>query len=494
MVGRLITMRALVLALVIHYAQRAGAQEFYYTPGPLHSQMVQPQPQPGADAPYLHSYYDSAALQAAQAVPTVPLPLTSPAVNDRLAKLEKRLDTVEATERKLPSVTINGAFQADAVLFSQTDESRDQFGSIENGAAFRRTRLSANGSVSNSMNYFLQMDFGFFGRPTFTDVWVEQTRVPLLGTVRAGQWKQPFSLEVASSYRYTTFMERSSLFQTFTPFRHIGVGFYNNSEDLNTTWAASYFRTGQDQFGNSLSTDGGNGVAGRLTHLLWYCGQYGEDYMHVGGGYYMNSPPNDNARFRSIPEIFVGEFAPGSVGSSGQAVPGALNGTPFFVDTGTISDVSDIQTFGLEGLWVRGPLSLQTETMAAVVDQDAPTSVLAGSYVQAGYFLTGEHRPYDRKAGAINRVMPFNCVGNGGLGALELAGRWSYVDLDSHSIRGGNMENLTTGVNWYLNPYCKWVFNYIHSWTEGRDYFPAPTNTAISSQTDAFATRVQLDF
>ncbi|MGN6136938.1 MAG: porin [Aureliella sp.] len=448
---------------------------------------------PYGNVPY-DGGYSSAGQPLAQAVPTVPLPVTSPLVNERLANLEQRLDQVDAEKRRLPNVRVHGAFQADAVLFNQTTESRDQFGSIENGADFRRVRLSANGAVTESMNYFLQTDFGFFGRPTITDAWVEQTDVPILGTVRAGQWKQPFSLEVVSSYRYTTFMERSSLFQTFAPFRHIGIGFYNHSDDLDTTWAASYFRTGQDQFGNSLSTDGGNGIAARATHLLWHYGVHGQDYMHIGAGYHMNSPPRDNARFRSIPEIFVGEFAPGAVGTSGQAVPGAMNGTPFFVDTGTLAGVSDVHTFGLEGLWVRGPLSVQSETMVALVDQTSSNSTLAGSYAQVGYFLTGEHRPYDRKAGAIDRVMPFQSVGSGGRGAWEVAARWSYVDLDSGPVRGGNMENFTGGVNWYLNPYCKWVFNYIHSWTDGRDYFPAPSNATLSSQTDAWGTRVQLDF
>ncbi len=418
------------------------------------------------------------------------------ALNDaqKLKDLEKRIQELEQSKKKLPSVNINGVFQADQVWFNQTDASRDQYGSIESGADFRRARLSAKGSAFESMNYFMQMDFGFFGRPTFTDVWVEQTKVPILGNVRVGQWKQPFSLEVVSSFRYTTFLERSSLFQSFTPFRHIGVGFYDHSDDLDTTWAASLFRTGQDQFGGSLSTDGGNGLAARGTHLLWYCGAKGEDYLHVGAGYFLNSPPRDTARFRSVPEIFVGEFAPGSIGTSGQAVPGALNGTPFFVDTGALPNVSDISTFGLESLWVRGPLSIQSEAMSAAVNQSGPNAILAGTYSQIGYFLTGEHRPYDRKAGAIDRVQPNASVGAGGLGAWEIAWRYSYVDLDDELVRGGNLKSMTSGLNWYINPYCKWVFNYIHTWSEGRDYFPAASNNPIKSQTDAYAMRVQLDF
>lgn len=425
------------------------------------------------------------------------------AFGERLAKLEKANEEASAAKKKLPSVAINGVFQADSVWFNQTDASRDAHGVIESGAAFRRARLSAKGAVVDNMNYFLQMDFGFFGRPTFTDVWAEFNDIPVLNNVRVGQWKQPFGLETVSSFRYTTMMERAGVFQAFVPFRHIGVGFYDYSEDLNRTWAASYFRTGQDQFGGSLSTEGGNGFSGRITDLLWYEGCKGEDYLHFGAGYYFNAPPNDAIRFRSIPEIFVGEFVSSGLGTSGQPTPSLANGTPFFVDTGTVTSVNSVHTFGLEGLWVRGPWSLQTEGMAAVVDPSInPTSLLSGGYGTVGYFLTGEHRPYDRKSGAVDRVIPNqNFAKGGGPGAWEVAGRWSYLDVTDESIQGGTMQNLTIGLNWYTNPYCKFAFNYIHSWSESPDFIgmgaSGPTfNSArlVNNQTDAFAMRCQLDF
>ncbi len=418
-------------------------------------------------------------------------------LESRFAALEKRMDAADKAKKKLPSVAVSGVFQADAVMFNQDDDSRDQYGSIQNGAGFRRARLGAKGSVADNMNYFMQMDFGFFGRPTFTDLWVETTKVPVLGNVRVGQWKQPFGLETVSSFRYTTFMERSSTFQAFVPFRHIGIGFYDHADDQNSTWALSYFRTGQDQFGDSLSKNGGNGLAGRLTHLLWYGGQGGDEYMHIGGGYYYNSPPRDTVRFRSIPEIFVGEFRPSAdVGTSGQATPGVLDGTPFFVDTGALNNVTVVNTFGLENLWVHGPLSVQGEWMAADVNQrNNPSAILTGAYIQTGYFLTGEHRPYDRVAGAVDRVIPYHNLkfGSGGYGAVEVALRYSYLDLTDENIFGGEMDNLTAGINWYLNPYCKCVFNYIHSWVDGRDLNP-PSFNPISSQTDAFGLRAQVDF
>ena len=418
----------------------------------------------------------------------------------RLDSLEHSAASKEKEKPKLPSLTLSGVFQADAVMFHQTDENRATYGEIQSGADFRRARLGAKGSVSDAMDYFMQLDFGAFGRPTFTDLWVDFKDATPLGTLRVGQWKQPFSLEVASSFRYTTFMERSSSFQAFTPFRHLGVGFYDHSTDETATWALSYFRTGQDQFGSSLSTDGGNGLAGRVTQLGWYeCG--GEEYLHLGFGYFLNAPADGRARFRTIPEIFVGEFslpAGEPIGTSGQTIPTVANGTPFFVDTGVLTDTSLVQTVGPELLWVQGALSVQGEFMGTYVDSGPQQNgFLYGSYMQIGYFLTGEHRPYDRKAAAIDRVMPLNSVSKkGGLGAWEIAARWSYLDLTDRQIQGGELQDLTVGLNWYVNPYCKCVFNYIHSWAESRPIRNGSFigQDMVSSQADSFSLRCQIDF
>src|SRR5260370_2904071 len=141
-------------------------------------------------------------------------------------------------KKAYPTVELHGVAQMDSGWFGQDATNIASLqtptrpkGVLENGSDFRRTRLSANGAVAENMNYFVQMDFAFPGRPTFTDVWMEVTKLPILGNIRAGQWKQPFSLEVVSSFRYTTFAERSVLFQAFDPFRHIGIGFYNTTDD-----------------------------------------------------------------------------------------------------------------------------------------------------------------------------------------------------------------------------------------------------------------------
>lgn len=62
--------------------------------------------------------------------------------------------------------------------------------------------------------------------------------------------------------------------------------------------------------------------------------------------------------------------------------------------------------------------------------------------------------------------------------------------------KGAVMQNITLGLNWYVNPYCKCVANYIHTWAESRPIRNGSIqgNQFIASETDAWCMRAQLDF
>ena len=443
-----------------------------------------------------------------------------PSIQQQLEALRSELHQMrDATSKpKYPTIEIHGVFQADSAWFNQTDENRTAIkdvqpglgvlpaasatGDIQDGVSFRRARLSANGSVLPNMNYFLQMDFAFPGRPTFTDLWMELTKVPVLGNVRVGQWKQSFSLEVVSSFRYTTFAERSLLFQSFAPFRHMAIGFYDWSENERLTWAASVYRPGQDQFGGSLADNGGYAGVGRITALPWWDDEAnGSRYLHTGLAYNYVSPKDHSTRFRTIPEYFVGEQAGTTPpGTSGQAVPGALNGVPFFVDTGSLSPtnaksgINHYHLLGPELLWVEGPFSWQSEAQFLWANRtNGKSAYFPGFYSQVGYFLTGEHRPYNRKQGAIDRIQvkrpigrPHDPCDEWGWGGWEVAARLSHLELNSQDIHGGRLTDATLGLNWYLNNYSKMQFNYI------RAFLDNPTHG--NSTANIFGLRAQLDF
>ena len=58
-----------------------------------------------------------------------------------------------------------------------------------------------------------------------------------------------------------------------------------------------------------------------------------------------------------------------------------------------------------------------------------------GYYVQAGYFLTGEHRPYVFGRGGFGRVKPKSIFGkDDGRGAWEIAARYSTLDLTDGAV------------------------------------------------------------
>lgn len=428
----------------------------------------------------------------------------SPAPTDYELRFERELDELRAElgllkarpqKPPFPTLEVHGVFQADTGWFDQSPSNRAAVGDIQDGSSFRRARLQANGAVAKNMNYFLQMDFAFIGRPTFTDLWFELTDVPLLGNVRIGQWKQPFSLEVVSSFRYTTFAERALTFQAFAPFRHLAIGFFDWADDERMTWAASVYRSGQDQFGGSLSDNGGYAGVGRLTWLQWWDDEAdGSRYLHLGGAYNLVYPNDHSTRFRTIPEYFVGQqvgLTP--VGTSGVAEPGRLDGTPFFVDTLPLA-VDHYHLIGTEALWVEGPLSLQSEFMFLFGERrDGRAMFFPGFYVQAGYFLTGEHRPYNRRQGAIDRIQVIHPVGRAsenqttpGLGAWELATRISFIDLNDDGISGGRLTDVTLGLNWYLNSYSKLQLNYIHAMLASA--------TQGHNSADIVGLRAQVDF
>jgi phosphate-selective porin OprO/OprP len=88
-----------------------------------------------------------------------------------------------------------------------------------------------------------------------------------------------------------------------------------------------------------------------------------------------------------------------------------------------------------------------------------------------GWFITGEHRSYDRGSGVFTRLAPTTDFA-GGVdnlftgrpgGALEVVGRLSGVDLNDRGVEGGEMRNLSVGLNWHLSATSVVKLNWVNS-------------------------------
>ncbi|MCE9607770.1 MAG: hypothetical protein K8U03_23015 [Planctomycetia bacterium] len=480
-------------------------------------------------------------LAAYVAPPPVPTP-GSP--EDYIKKLEARLGDVEGRLKKrdeadktaaakkaseeYPSWKITGFTQLDGCWFDQDPNSIATVGNGQDGIGFRRARFAVVGKVAEFTNYMFEFDFATAGHPSFFDVWVEQGNLPLLGTVRGGQYCQPFSVDALTGFRNLTFLERSLPFLSFVPFRRVGVMSYNSNEDQTTTWAASVFKTGgfnnaplgDDRFATDIGDSGGYSFSSRATHLLYYDEHAGDRYLWTIGSSYdfsrlsANTAAGSNSNIPYYQARTTPEFGPIGNTETSQAFGQAFASTPIFADTGRYR-ADNFQIYGLETVYQAGPLGFTSEFMATLVDSSRGSVFYHGAYAQVAYRLTGEHRVFDKKTATLGKIIPYSDFfsltkgqrGIHGWGAWEIAARWSYVDLNNPSKLNGTylpapqsgsttaasngngaglLQDSTVGLTWFLNTYTKVQFNWIHAMLDNQ--------VRGNSAADLFVTRLQVDF
>lgn len=231
------------------------------------------------------------------------------------------------------------------------------------------------------------------------------------------------------------------------------------------TWAAGVFRQ-TDSFGDGVGGRDYN-VTARVTALPWYQDK-GRKLLHFGLGYTHQNYEDDEIRFRARPESHL---------------------APRLVDTGTFgAEYGDL--IGTEAALVYGPFSLQAEYVHALMQgrgwRIGDPHFWAAS-VQASYFLTGEHRPYKTSTGTFDRVRPLRNFtwrrgDDNGPGAWELAARYSHLRLNDAGVDGGRLRDFSLGLNWYLNPNMRTMWNYV---------FADPTE---GGNVDIFQWRFQIAF
>lgn len=414
----------------------------------------------------------------------------------RVADLEKALkkiqDKAEADKKKAasrPSVTPGGRIQMDAATFDQDAESQLQVGDVQDGAEFRRARLRLLGDAFDVMDYCIEFDFAT-GKAAFKDVYITVKELPYVQNIRAGHFKEPFGLEQAESSNVLTFMERSLGDEGgIVPGRNVGVMAFGNPESELATFAIGGFVSQMPDDPPIYQNDnGGCAVTMRATWLPWYDeATEGRGLLHTGVAYSFRDMPPDVARTWKVrPEAHLG--------------PQLIN-LPLFID--------HEQLLGAEAAFVYGPFSLQSEWFGDFVNGlgDAENHTFHGAYAYVSYLLTGEHRPYNRKKGCFDRIRPFTnffrvrtCDGDvaTGWGAWEIGYRWSYLDVlddDLVAVVGaGHVIDHTVGVNWYLNPYSRVMFNYVLSHADRVSRINNQNVLVADGNMGIFETRFQIDF
>jgi phosphate-selective porin OprO and OprP len=413
----------------------------------------------------------------------------------RLANIEKKLKDIQEKENKQKpdsafTVTPCGRLSLDTANFNQdaTDRLR---GDEKNATGIRSARLGVSGSGFDVIKYQVEFDFApsptgnasdagddssnTSGKVRCKSSYITITSLPLMQNIQVGYFKEPFSLERLINDNYITFMQRSVATSALAPGRHLGVMMFGDSDSENATYALGCFCEHDDAL--VQSDHAGADCTGRVTWLPYYDeATNGRGLIHTGLSYSYHSPYKNEYEVEYRPESYF-----------------ALKNK-----SSTLTDVQDRHEIGVELANVYGPLSIQAEYYVNFIERTSYADCDAqGAYACVSYFLTGENRPYKRSRGVFERVRPYenffrvrdeNDSISTGKGAWELKYRYSWLDAyDNGNLGFQTCHDHTVGVNWYLNPYTRFMFEYIHSGINQNQ------GSGVGSL-DIFQARAQIDF
>lgn len=358
------------------------------------------------------------------------------------------------------AIQIVGAIQATYTTYGQSGVGAGA-PHLNNGSEIRRAQIGIQGTAFRDFGYALVIDAAATGglASSVKDAYIRYDGFKPF-SITIGNQKPQNGLEANFSDRSNAqiFIEPALSTDLLTPLgtRFLGV----RASTGNDHYSASLGVFGDDinNNGTALPVQEGWGVHGRLTWApiaskteILHLGVSGA-WRRVGTGRAVASDPvTSQIRYRARPE---------------STVDGAR-----LVDTGALSKADSTRTVGLELAGVFGPASLQAEHDWVRVTQfnDRTDLNFHGGYIAAAYALTGESRVYEGKNGVFTRFKPARNFDprSGGWGAFEIAGRVSYIDLNSSEnalasggVRGGAETNYTLGMNWILNPYLRLMLDY----------------------------------
>lgn len=314
---------------------------------------------------------------------------------------------------------------------------------------WRRIRVSHSGSFLDE-SLFYELEYSFTGQNHYKDIYIGYKNkikpLDLKYRVKFGNIKIPFSLEQYSSSKNITFMERA-LTDGYLDNRKFG-GELLLSKPINKDTLNLFIST----FSNSIDENIDNevekpGQAIRLTYTHKYQKQH---LVSVGSAFMNRDMKGEDVKFNQASESeFIQEK---------------------YVSV-RIKDVDRLKKLNFESLYIYNNYSLQGEYTSVDVLALKDNYTFNAYYLQGSYFPIGKGRRYKTSNSTLGKIKPTKD------GALELAFRYSYINLNDdgengvNPEHGGQQSDYNFGVNWYINSEFKMMFNYIIAEPKGTDEY-----------------------
>jgi len=393
------------------------------------------------------------------------------------------------SEDKAFRLHIGGRLDFDNTFYHQ---SQDLPILLQDGSDMRRARLRADGTIGENVDFVTEVNFANIqdvtnedttaqvGSVGLTDFYATFKQVPVVQNVRIGHMHQPMGLEHLTSSNDWYYMERSPGNDAFLlPFNFVtGVEVFNSFCDDRITGEVAFYRVGKQDvspfaFG---SGPGKYGATGRATCLPFYDNE-GRELLHLGiGCTYTGTENNFYAANRPLVRA----------GAGSQEVPNIIY-------TGTFYTPNAVQIADAEIAAVIGRFALSAEYQLAfgsnlygqynngVFSDPRGDVTYRAFYVEGGFFLNpDDYRRYDKKSGTWDRQLA-SCSDPTGQShspwlfrnhtPVQLICRYSYLNLasgqpvltSSSGTQAGWENDITAGLDWYINPEVHFIVNYVYT-------------------------------
>jgi phosphate-selective porin OprO/OprP len=374
----------------------------------------------------------------------------------------RRLVSWNEFEGKFFTIRVGGGFLVDYAAYSQDDTSRAQF-ELHPEGKIRDTRLAMKGRLKFQRQVTWTCGLMYNG-PT-DEFLVRETGImvavpEIFSHVFVGRTKEGFSLnKVMVGYAGWT-LERSTINDATIPILADGIKWLGFVPKLNLIWTLGFYGDWLSE-GQSFSTYD-HQLSGRVAWLP-VIPDGSRTLLHVGFSFRHGQVNDGMLRLRSRPESFT---------------------APYFVDTESFPAKSTDMT-SFEAYYRPGSFLIGTEYFFQEVNApERGDPFFHGGEVVMTWLLTGETRVYNTRGGFFNQVSPARPVFQGGPGAWELVGRFSYIDLDSGPVQGGRFWRITPMVNWHLSDHLRLELAYGYGSLDRFD--------RAGGKTHFFQTRLQL--
>jgi phosphate-selective porin OprO/OprP len=325
-------------------------------------------------------------------------------------------------------------------------------GESGSGSEIRRARIYLKGKYKD-WQYRFQTDFAG-NKVSNKSSYIKYSGFDKID-IYIGKHSEPFGFENLNSSKYISPIERSASTANFAGDRELGVSIAGKGKSYG-------YQIGVYDI-DSTSTDNNFAVTGRLT----------------------TAPINSDGKVLHLEASFsirqLDESSAFSVKNRAGVHPTSVKSIiseGFFAEDNTVYDLALSYThnqWNIVGEYVSADLSGVTS---------ADDREFSNYYVQTGFFLTDDQRPYNVASGNFGGVKPSSTSG-----AWEVFARFEDIDLSDQNL-GTDAEILTLGVNWFATKYTRVSLNYV---TSDIDYANL-TNSGSSIDGSAVSMRAQFHF